>query len=148
MFETVVLAGSTDDPLMAALAAQLRIHMHLHFILSGQLDQLFTRVLAYADQRRMIRAAPAKCLGWIYRMLNASTRQMRRESPSTVGTSLALVGLVLACAGGLAGRVPFGLLFFSLRRGIPGPFLFGHLLSSFLGRLANSCLQFLRVDFL
>src|SRR5881394_67723 len=145
-----VLPGSTDDALMAALAGQLRIHMHVHLIFNGQLDQLFTRVLAHADQRGMIRAARTNRLGWLDRMLNASTRQMRRESPSTVGTSLALVILVLvpACAGGLGGRVLFGLLFFGLRRGIPGPFLLGHLLSSFLGRLTDPCLQLLRVDLL
>ncbi len=146
--ETVVLPGSADDPLMAALAGHLRIDMHLDFILNGQLDQLFTRVLAHADQRGMIRAARTNRLGWLDRMLNTSTRQMRRESPSTLGTSLALVILVPGCAGGLGGRVLFGLLFFGLRRGIPGPFLRGHLLSSFLGRLTDPCLQLLRVDLL
>ncbi len=132
---------------MAALAGHLRIDMHLYFILNGQLDQLFTRVLAHADQRGMIRAARTNRLGWLDRMLNASTRQMRRESPSTVGTSLALVVLVLGWAGGLAVRALFRLLFFGFRREIPGPFLFGHLLSSFLGRLTNPRLQFLSIDF-
>src|SRR5712671_6581651 len=32
--------------------------------------------------------------------------------------------------------------------GIPGPFLLGHLLSSFLGCLTDPCLQLLRVDLL
>jgi len=93
----------------------------------------------------MIRTAGAHGLGWIDRMLNASTRQMRRECSSTVRTSLALV--VLVFAGGFAGRALFGLLFFGFGRGIPGPFLFGHLLSSFPGRLADARLQFLRIDF-
>ena len=100
----------------------------------------------------MIRTTGTSGLGWIDRMLNPPTRQMRREGSPTVGTGLAL-GALLALGGvrwllgRLVGRTGLGLLFLSLRRRIPRPLLLGQLFSSFAGRLRDPRLQFPGVDF-